>query len=1431
MVTNTFFDLQRFADDVLVGGESGFAWEGGHSFAGSGTENDPAQMVAAGTSGAVASIAGTAIYLKGTEEGYSFTTAYTKDDWEIAIKGESNIVSGDNDSDDGDYELTGTIDIKVIAGKEGFVETVNDSDVYLKANTEDTTVNVTAVDATDSMLYTFADDVKGVEVGLEDGDAANFEGKGTDVVFRAGAGSDAKVFQPLDFEKGIVAVSDGEESISIYSGDNTFTDTNGQKLIATAATSAPFVLSSDGDQFQITGVKDVIAEGGLQDFSINGKVWTATGAGVSSAMFNDHGAHVDVKDTGVASVEGEEGSFVGFDSLTTDGVTANGAKIQAVDEAMSSFAVKLDSVDSGIKGIAFDTEDGFVKVTGDDSFEVRNGGASYILSTDANSVTFDAINNDNLAVVIVDDNRAYTLDGADGIYAFANSIRSGATGNVGINGADVQITNNQDEIAAPAITSDADKEGVDVITGVKANDVVNVENDADGYTVIFDAAEGDEGDVALVANDAVVSLDAAKMNESDVTMSVSSDGTEVSIKGVEGNSIITVSGGASGITYQITNDKASNEVFVAAGKGMVVELDSKKNVVDVYSTDLADKIAKNQAKWDEISTIGGANDDDLTHRGAAQDQFYDLSGVSATLLGYTYDDDPLPTEEVASVVNIAGNTSLEDAAHVTMSAGSGDFAGAVPVNIQKNENDNVVDVTVDMSNAKYPSTVAVGTEGEVTASHKIYLSNSGSSNNPNYAYIGEYATGQNLVQAGNGAAMLRHDGDNRTSVLGGSGNDTILPDKNDVVYGNGGADLFYDDASYDVKDYNVTEGDAIVATRVDSLEDVAYDNVSGKGNQVQIGNAQVLTLANLKDDETVHIKVATLDEDGDISSARRDVVLANSEVAVDATEAGTNGALIIADMTRGNQANFITGSAGDDEIYVGANDSVVGGEGDDDITIYDGGTGVVVGLSDNSGDDTVKGWRFGFDRNAGDTKLYLGGANFEATTIERSLVVTTDDDSSMTIALTEILPWYPILVDDKKYMVITSGSTATIDSNDLLADTYFAEAEGTLIFTSNVTDDLGLIVIGDGEDYENIRSFGLFNNSTASIVGTAERENVSLGGDASISAGKAVSLAGGNDVIVSSGDEGASNVFFFSAGDGRDTIHGFGHYLGVEKDPDKQKADVLVIEDFTGMQVAHYEDGDRIVFNTSENDDVVIYEENGLDINNKMYLVKVGDADVGVAKLGYTESLTSGVTGNVFTYSKEVNYFIGSNVEARDTLVVGDDVENVEIWLDGTAEEDKQFYRGIGVIDASAATETDISLIGSMDDNTIIGGGIDTNNVLWGGAGDNLLVGGEGEDIFVYAKDSRDYIDGAEALDEANHDVIANYDADNDTIFLGDITLDDIDLEAMASREDGGITEDSVTVQFKNGGTLTVAGTQEETRFNLADGTTYTATRSTNSWS
>lgn len=1433
MVTDTFFDLQRFAEDgvllgvqadaelsdVLVGSESGFTWEGGNSFAGAGTKASPAQMVAAGTSGAVAQIPGTTIYLNGTEDGYSFAINKTSNDWSLFIEGEENVVGGDFSDEDGGYEVEGEVTVSIKQGStEGFTETVNDAPTYVKA--ADGVDFGFAVDGT-QFTYTFADGVSGVEIGLDEDDKAVFEGAGTDIIFNAGASS-SEDDTAISFTDALVAISDGSEVISLVGDDNEFTTE--EQTIAVKGTSVVF--TSDGDIF---GASSVVAEDGLKaGLGINGADWDKVD-GVESVTFDSVGsAFVEVTADGVATVEGDAGNFAGFDSLTTAGVVVNGAKIQAVEEASPSFAVQLDT--EGISGIAVDEEEGFVKVTGDNSFEVRNEQGTYKLATDANEITFDDMQ--DTAAVVVANGSNYSVDGADGIYSFADGVAAKASAEVGINDATVAITNNSDDINEDiVITSDDDEEGVDVISGVKVNDVVSVENDDDGYTVIFDKADGTEGEVALTVNDAVITGDASDMNESDISVKVDADG-ELTVTGLEAGSQVVLSGGDSGITYHITNANDSNEVEVAAGKEVIVELDKNKNVADVYSADAAGKLANNEAKWDEVATIGNPDYDyDYTHRGVAQDTFYDLSGISSTQLGFDDDDDEEPTT-VPSVINMYGEsvrgiaTSLGDAAHVSLVAGSGNNAGAVPLSIQENENDDVVDVTVNLTNTREPSTVAVGTTGYVTASHKVYLSNSGDSDDPNYGYFGEGATGQNLLQAGNGAAMLRHDGDNRTSVFGGAGDDTIRPDENDVVKGNGGADVFFDDRSYTIDDYDATEGDAIVATRFDSVDDIDIDNVSGTGNQVQFGTGKTLTIGS-KDSKTsyLHVKAAVLDNDGDVADDRRDVVLATAAGTVDASAA--DGALIIADSTRGGFANYITGSDGDDKIYAGANDSIDGGEGDDDITINDGGTGVVVGLGDDGGSDTVRGWEFGFDKNEGNTQLYLGGAKFDATTKENSLVVTTEDGSSLTIEDTNNLIWYDILVDDKKYLIVRSEQMATVGSNDNLADIYFAEADGGVIFTNDVTEDLGLIVLGDGEDYENIRRLGLFNNSKASVIGSAERETVALGGDVSANAGKAVSLAGGNDVIISSDDDGPSNVFFFGAGDGRDTINSFGHYLGVEKDPDKQMADVLVIEDFKGMRVDRYDDGDRIVFNTSDVDDVVIYEDGGLDVNDKMYLVKVDGADVGVAKIGYTE----GEISNNFTFDKEVNFYVGSDATATDTLTIGDDVNNVEVWLDGTGEDDYRFYRGIGVIDAREATATEMTLVGSMDDNTIYGGGEGSSDILWGGAGDNLLIGGDGEDIFVYAKDSRDYIEGAETLDEANHDTISGYDADNDTIFLGDITLDDIDIDAMADSDDGGIGESTVTVRFKNGGTLTVNGTQEETKFNLADGSVYTATRSTTSWS
>lgn len=872
-------------------------------------------------------------------------------------------------------------------------------------------------------------------------------------------------------------------------------------------------------------------------------------------------------------------------------------------------------------------------------------------------------------------------------------------------------------------------------------------------------------------------------------------------------------------------------------------------------------IDADNAKWDEIDTIGGDTDPDATHHGKVYDTFYNLENTDSdkafvvaaeSSVGFLNDDGP-ELQTVSSVINITGQYPLGTpevlgaAAHVTLSTGSGESVGAVPVNIQANENSKVVDVEVNLASSSYPSTVAVGTNGAVTASHTIQLSNAGG-----YGYLGAGATGQNVLAAGTAGAMLRHDGTERASVIGGAGNDSIRAAQNDYVFGGGGSDLFYDTNAYAIQDYDPT-ADAIIATGLTSIDEVNIDNVSGTGNQIGFGTGEELTIANKDASEAIQVKVAVMDDDGNVTADRKDVVVANSNGVVSAATASTN-ALVIANSLRGAAVNMVVGSAQDDQIYIGNNDYVDGGTGNDYITIDKDSTGVGVALAGTGGTDTVENWVFGFNTypnqtNNGATKLEVGDAAFQGRVVEDRLQISVTGGGTMvfedTKALGEKHGQFDVLIGtdsgDKKYTAIRDGGYALITSNEEVADYYLSDnsnisseddtpssprSYGFVQFTANVTEDLGVMDLSS-DKFNAIRDLRLYNNSHATVIGSSARETVRIGGEYEASASKNISLGGDNDVIVSSGDEGTGNTFYFGAGDGRDTIHSFGHYLGVDTDPEKQKADKLYLGSFTGLRVDVSDTADRVVFNTSANDDVVIYETDKLDINNKMYQVEIEGFGAKIAKIGYSD------TANNFTYDREVSYYVGSSGNARDTLTIGNEIPNVNLWLDGS-QNGGEFYRGVGVVDASAETNTNIAIAGSADNNTIIGGGEGTYNTLWGGAGDNSLVGGAGVDDFRYYQGSATYINGAAGQTVGSHDTIEGYDAENDIIFLGDITIDDINEAAMVQSGNLGIGENAVTVEFKNGGSLTVNGTSNVS-FIMSDGTSnhgdvYTANRESGQW-
>ena len=1405
-MTDTFFDLQRFANPVLKGDDSGFTWDsgefvGGVSTANVGAQTNPAYWAA---TGGVSAVEGSEVYLTGKPpQAFSLDG---KPDWSIALGGDNTLQV----TNGGTSLALGTwsgADTAVLAINGEYNEAVNGYEIYIKS----AGANVVSLNA---LGYTVADGASDILVGLDGEKAGNvyLGGKNSNVSIAAGTDttSATSIVGGFGFEKGAQALNNNG-NIEIWTDSNKITLPSSDVLnlkVTDSFLTGPAVLTADAVT-GATGGATLTTSTGVSGVTFNGTTWNAITGGVSSIAFDSVGA-ATVNNSGAVVVDGEDGAQVTIEKLST--ATVNDIEVAAEEAAEVSFT--LETVEGGGISAIGAKAGAELTVNTDQLFDVNVGQKSYTVSHDADKVTFET----KAARIDVDveADKAYAVTGGT---VYFDGEESGAK-SASLNGAAVSVSSG-------VVTADAvdGKAGVDIVyaaIGAK----VSVSNDSDGFTARYSPV-ADSSEHAFAVNAA--SIDAAGLEEGAVVdVAVGTSASEVTVSGMTDTEEVSVYGGTAGMTYHFNNSESSNAVKVAAGETMYVTLDTAGNVEDYIDEDDYKKMQADEEKWNNISTIGSSSDSIPADHANVYDQFYALGSASAGAVSVaTFDNEDSTAYDTVSNptgIEIRGDKILSEAGHITMTAGAA--VGAAPINIQSNENDNVVDVVLDLRGAGEPSTVAIGTLGEVSAAHEVSLSNAG----VGYAYIGANATGQNRIFAGTAGAQIRHDGA-RATIAGNSGNDTIWAGANDIVTGGAGADHFYDTANYTIQDYSATDGDAIIATRVNSVDDITKDNVrfGSAGNQVGFGTGnKVLTIG---DDQSAALllKVAVMDTNADVVGTARNVALAGiNGGALDASSLDA-AALILADYDRNeNSGDNVIGSAYSDSIYVGANDSVNGGAGNDYITIdtLSSGGGVTVQLS--AGRDTIAGWQFGFNKNSGATEL-IAAEGYQAEFDTDRLKITDSngsillDDTSDAIdqnhgeaqVLINGTKWMAIRTDDENKGYFTSYGN--VESNDEIADFYIAEREGFLRFESGVTEDLGEIHLSRyyaPTNYQDITYLALGNNSKADVYGTSERETVALGGDAAAGANKRVSLGAGNDVIISGGDGSvtAGHMFYFGANDGLDTIRSFSHNLGIEVDPDKQYADTIVLEKYGSIYTGTGENGgSRIDFTTEGDSRISLFESEGINVDNR-YQIKVGQFDTKLAKIGNSSG------SNVFTYESDVDYYVGSSADnARDTLNVGNEIANANIWLDGTngtydTNADEQYYRGIAVVNASAETNTNVAIAGNGNANTLYGGGEGTNNSLWGGAGDNLLIGSTaGQDVFFYVRNAGAYLQGVDDDVTGGNDTVQNYNLDNgDIVWLGDTTVDDI-----LNTEVG---DDSVVVNFKNGGSLTVEGS-DDVRFLINSGT------------
>ena len=641
-----------------------------------------------------------------------------------------------------------------------------------------------------------------------------------------------------------------------------------------------------------------------------------------------------------------------------------------------------------------------------------------------------------------------------------------------------------------------------------------------------------------------------------------------------------------------------------------------------------------------------------------------------------------------------------------------------------------------------------------------------------------------LVDGGDGNdTIVLTAGITYSTILGGAGKDTITSkDATNVVTGGADADFFVmtGDVKANISDYTYgtdvlyLDGGAAASVAANAAASVSgasavlkNDGTSGfgmiNGGEATITGSNGIFAVNLKDSSGGTVDLGWV---GDSKATINGSAVDRSMVLTGMTNA---------------EGDLLVGGAKADTLYAGADDSVYGGAGKDNISIASGAAGVYVGIATNSGKDTVAGFTGGFDISANDAVYVVSGSasDLGAEVASDGTVTVTDGSASLELGAftaNQATNAYELLLGTSKVAMAKNGEV--IKTDDLsYADFWLGTYDSTTKTGSGVDlSDVATVVnlnLGTATNVRNMTSVTggsgvttLIGSSAAEYLKAADGSTTSLYGGA------------GNDTLVSSSD--TKTEFFFMNGSGKDTIQGF--LTG-------ETADVV---NFFGSGLGSIvrSDDSTVLITTTDGSRLTLGQA-------------ASSAD---AKINWVSGSASGVAkiassvGGTLSYESDVTQYIGAS--QKDTLTVAvADGSAVNMWLDGSQGVS---YSDIDIIDASG-NSGNTTIAGSSISETITGG--TGNTSLWGGTGkdaDVLNSTSGSTTMFFYGQNQ-----GNDVINGSANDVVNLY-----GLNLADITSANIE----SSR---------VVFATTANDTVTVNGVQT---FQLADGSKWTANYTTNTW-
>ncbi len=1282
--------------------------------------------------------------------------------------------------------------------------TLTSDDRYSGSATLDSGKNVTFTSGTTGDVLTVS---KGAQVSVVEDEVIHATSLAAGGSWTAKAGAVGVGAQFIEF--GGAADSDGTRAII------TADKSNGNVISSIQGLSDNITLSTVADRATVNGltVGDAtwtIKNAAVEEFTIPGTSSPVNG-GVSELFFDATGnVTVSADSDSTLEVLGTSSADSGAAVVNVSNSDAT-IKVNGIDVAYDgnnengvTFTLEEKAHNAGIAAISGVSE-GYITVNGDNSFKLNDYTYSNSARADARFLFYEDSPVVNVQEVQNGDNIVIT--GGSAALTFADTEKTTAA--VTVNGAGVTLAAaDADDIDDVMVFTNGD----DKVTGfydVAVATTINTSSD-DKFVVTYEMPDYDTA-VTLNVNNTTVEIGEDATYTGD-PLALSVNGSNVTLTGVSFGTgdTLTVSGGnykigksaAVAVTETlgyITFDQHGNASAVE--KSVKENEDAREGVIDSVE---AAALAASQPVFALYQKLGTEN-----------------SGApSSTVAGYeNASDSTSASSSVEGGINIYGDAALnsDDLTAVTLQSFTNDN-----IVIFEDSDTSIRTSVIDVSKGS-PSVVAIDPLTGTTGVNHTVLGG----NNANYIKFGANARGNNYAQAGSVGSYLANEGGTAT-LIGGAGNDSIAAKKGDKVTGGAGADYFFDaNGAYAISDYSAAQGDVLVASKLADINknldaQTLVDKITVKDNTINIAGGGKFTLnsADTSSDATVSaLNVRFTD-----SSAQdiHKLTWAAADGGNVNTNAFSEGAvLMVADQNDG-ASDSVVGSSGNDTIFVGGNDTVNAGSGSDEIYITAANDskkeeGAVVQLG--GGRTYIHNFEFGFDNASGNNILNTDARALTFDNKEDTLIAHNSNDTIYFVDNDSATEVFDLLLgtpdDSTKLSYLRSSKNVQITSNDDIADMYYtaADVNATLTFTDGVNDIADTISLNGG-NYENIHNVVLNNSGAATLVGTGDKDVLVLGGTASADSRKHVSLGGGNDSIVSGGTStsvAGSTIYFGLENDGSDIVDNFGYYQGSASDADKVAADKIIVYNWQEGTSAITANGNNIEIKVDGNSKLTLHEDAGINANNKILYQLGYDGEERIMQVGQT----SGAKNN-FTYDKETFVYVGNQEGAADTLSIAATEDNVAVWLDG---HHGKVYEGIGVIDASAATNAQLTLAGGAGDNTITAGGEGNSSSLWGGGyGNNELIAGAGTDMFFFTKCG-------------SNDTITGFDAANDRIRLGDITLDDL-VQGQAY-----FNGDDVQIQLKaesGGGTLTIKNANgAQVEVNKGDGSyqVYTASTTNQTWS